>query len=286
MEEYIGCMSRALPLADQLTRNAKRQQDAYAELMKALGAGDQAGRERAQAKIAELMAEYQRLSDALRFSELEAREIATPRARKPGKPLRELALDALDDLGVPSAPALIADLTAALTGTRPSPSRFASLRRDEENAARRNLAARPAWIVPAISAAELTAIPRLLTSSTWSLERRIIGSRSMRTDSLRIAISLAHRLAHLREIGATEAKSVERLLFPFARSIPGANDTGQPIDPKRVTEAVGAELTMLEEADLAERQAAAARLSSSSTVFKLWGRPVMVDSKAAERAIR
>ncbi|PNG24637.1 hypothetical protein CR492_17530 [Methylocella silvestris] len=254
--------------------------------MKALGAVDQAGRERAQAKIAELTAEYQRLSDALRFSELEAREIATPRARKPGKPLRELALDALDDLGVPSAPALIADLTAALTGTRPSPSRFASLRRDEENAARRNLAARPAWIVPAISAAELTAIPRLLTSSTWSLERRIIGSRSMRTDSLRIAISLAHRLAHLREIGATEAKSVERLLFPFARSIPGANDTGQPIDPKRVTEAVGAELTMLEEADLAERQAAAARLSSSSTVFKLWGRPVMVDSKAAERAIR
>ena len=36
--------------------------------------------------------------------------------RKPVKPLRELALDALDDLGVPAAPALIADLTAALTG--------------------------------------------------------------------------------------------------------------------------------------------------------------------------
>lgn len=282
----MGRVSRVLSLADQLARNAKRQQDAYAELTKALGAGNQAGRERAQAKIAELAAEYQRLSDALRFSELEAREIATPRARKPGKPLRELALDALDDLGVPVPPALVADLTAALTGDRPSPSRFASLRRDEENAARRNLAARPAWIVPAISAAELTAIPRLLTSSTWSLERRIIGSRSMRTDNLRIAISLARRLAHLREIGAVEAQSVERLLFPFARSIPGASETGQPIDARRVTDAAQAELTILEVVDLAERQAAATRLSSSSSFFKLWGRPVMVDTKAAERAIR
>ena len=104
-------MSRALPLIDQLARNAKRQQDAYADLTKALGSGDQSRRDRAQAKIAELHAEYQRLSDALRFSELEARDIATPRARKPNKPLRELALDALDDLGVPAAPALIADLT-------------------------------------------------------------------------------------------------------------------------------------------------------------------------------
>ncbi|TCN17655.1 hypothetical protein EV184_13732 [Sinorhizobium americanum] len=286
MEAYIGRMSRTLSLVDQLARNAKRQQDAYAELTKALGAGDPVGRERAQAKITELTAEYQRLSDALRLSELEAREIATPRARKPSKPLRELALDALDDLGVPAAPALVADLTAALTGDRPSPSRFASLRRDEENAARRNLAARPAWIVPAISASELTAIPRLLTSSSWSLERRIIGSRSMRTDNLRVAISLAHRLAQLREIGAAEATRVERLLFPFARSIPGANDTGQPIDPKRVIEAAQAELTILEEADLAERQSAAARLSSSSTFLKLWGRPIVVDTKAVERAIR
>lgn len=286
MERYIGGMSRPLSLADQLVRNAKRQQDAYGKLTKALAAGDQAGRERAQAKITELTADYQRLSDALRFSELEAREIATPRARKPGKPLRELALDALDDLGVPAAPALIADLTAALTGERPSPSRFASLKRDEENAARRNLAARPAWIVPAISAAQLTAIPRILTSSTWELERRIIGSRSIRTDNLRIAISLANRLAHLREAGAAEAKSVERLLFPFARSVPGALDTRQPIDTKRVIDAARAELALLEPADIEERRAAAAKLSSSSTYFKLWGRPLLVDTKAAERAIQ
>lgn len=286
MEEYIGVMSRTLPLAEQLARNARRQQDAYADLSKALASGSAVGRERAQSKIAELASEYQRLSDALRFSELEAREIATPRARKPGKPLREMALDAIEDLGVPAAPGLIADLVAALTGVRPSPSRFASLKRDEEQAARRNIAARPAWIVPAINATLLTAIPRLLTSSAWSLDRRIIGARSMRTDNLRIAINLSHRLARLIEIGAPEAKSVERLLFPFARSIPGANETGQPIEPSRVIETAQSELTVLEADDLAERKAAASRLATASTGFKLWGHPAIVDTQQAGRAIR
>ena len=285
MEGYIAGMSRAAPLTEKLSRNAERQQRAYADLTKALAAQDPAGRERAQAKIAELTAEYQRLADALRFDELENREIAAPRGRKPGKPLRELALDALEDLGVPAAPALIADLTAALTGLRPSPSRFASLKRDEENAARRNLAARPAWIVPAINAAQLTAIPRLLSSSAWSLDRRIIGARSMRTDHLRIAVSLAQRLGQLREAGANEARAIERLLFPIARSIPNATETGQ-LHPDRIRDAAQVELAILEDSDRAERHAAAARLGEASMHHRLWGRPVLIDTAAAGRAIR
>ena len=279
-------MSRTVPIADQLARNVQRQQDAFAAMAKALAASDASGRERVQAKIAELTAEYQRLTESLRFSELEAREIATPRARKPGKPLRELALDALDDLGVPAAPALIADLTAALTGDRPSPSRFASLRRDEENAARRNIAARPAWVVPAINAQQLTAIPRLLTNSSWEMERRIVGARSIRTDNLRIAISLAGRLAHLREAGALEAKQVERLLFPFARSVPGAVQHGQEIDTQRTIEAARVELAPIEAADLEERCEAAAKLAGAGPQVRLWGRPVLIDTAAAERSVR
>lgn len=286
VEVYIEVMSRTLSIAEKLTRNAERLQEAYSGLAKALGTSDAAGRERAQQKISELTAEYESLAEQLRFAELEAREIAAPRGRKPAKPLRELALDALDDLGVPAPPALIADLTAALTGIRPSPSRFASLRRDEENAARRNIAARPAWIVPAINAAELTAIPRLLCSSAWSLERRIIGSRSMRTDHLRIAESLARRLKQLREAGAPESKNIERLLFPIARTIPGATETGQPVDTDKVTEAARAELSVLDEADLAERGEACARFASAGPQMRLWGRPVLIDTAAAARAIK
>lgn len=286
MECYIGFMPRSLSLSEKLARNAEKQQKAYAELTKALAKNDRAGRERAQAKIAELSAEYQRLTDSLRFREIEARESAAPRGRKPAKPLREQALDALDDIGVPAPPALIADLTAALTGIRPSPSRFASLKRDEENAARRNLSSRPAWIVPAINATQLAAIPRLLTSSAWPLDRRIIGSRSMRTDNLRIAINLSERLDQLREVGAREAVSLEQLLFPIARAIPGGSEAGQPINADRLRGAARAELALMEEADNTERRAAAARLASSSANYRLWGRPQTIDTEAAGRAIR
>ena len=195
-------------------------------------------------------------------------------------------MDALDDLGVPAAPALIADLTAALTGDRPSPSRFASLRRDEENAARRNIAARPAWVAPAINAQQLTAIPRLLTNSSWETERRIVGARSMRTDNLRIAISLSGRLAHLREAGAQEAKQVERLLFPYARSVPGAVKHGQEIDTQHTIDAARVELAPIEAADLEERREAAAKLAGAGPQVRLWGRPVLIDTAAAERAVR
>lgn len=285
VEEYSFLMPTKLTIAEKLARNAERQQQSYAALAKSLAANDAAGRERAQAKIAELNAEYQSLSEQLRFDELEAREIAAPRGRKPGKPLRELALDALEDLGVPAAPSLIADLTAALTGTRPSPSRFASLKRDDENAAKRNIAARPAWIVPALDAAQLTAIPRLLSSSAWSLDRRIIGSRSMRTDHLRIALGIARRLKQLREAGAQEGRNIERLLFPIARSIPGATQTGQLVDPDRISEAALAELAVLEEPDRDERLEAASRLATSGVQHRFWGRPVLIDMGAAARAI-
>ena len=286
VETYIVSMSRPTPLAEKLARTAEKLQQAYAGLAKALASGDAAARDRAQARISELNSEYASLAEQLRFAELEARELATPRGRKPAKPLRELALDALDDLGAPAPPALIADLTEALTGIRPSPSRFASLRRDEENAARRNIAARPAWIVPAINAAELTAIPRLLCSSAWSLDRRVVGSRSMRTDHLRIAESLSRRLKQLREAGAPESKNIDRLLFPIARAIPGATETGKLVDPDKVTEAARAELAALDDADRAERGEASSRLANASSHVRLWGRPAIIDTAAAARAIK
>jgi hypothetical protein len=108
----------------------------------------------------------------------------------------------------------------------------------------------------------------------------------MRTDHLRIASSLARRLAQLREAGAPEARNIERLLFPIARAIPGATITGQTVDPQKITDAASSELALIEEPDLAERREAAARLNSSSESFRLWGRPMRIDVAAQERAIK
>jgi hypothetical protein len=287
MEDYVPSMSRTSSIAEQLAAIAEKQQAAFKELTAALGAGNVARRDRAQARIATLTADYHRLTEALRFSELEPRAVGdAPRMRKPSKPLREQVLDALEDLGVPAAPGLIADLTAALTGDRPSPSRFASLRRDEESSCRRNIAARPAWVVPALNADQLTAIPRLLSSSAWPMERRVLGARSLRTDNLRIAQRLAQRLAGLREAGATQAQSVERLLYPIARSIPGAVERAGSLDTDRVRDMAGAELALLEDADLDERRKAAQRLKDASPMHRLWGRPMLLDTSHSERALR
>jgi hypothetical protein len=107
----------------------------------------------------------------------------------------------------------------------------------------------------------------------------------MRTDHLRIAMSLALRLGQLREAGAGEARAIERLLFPIARSIPNATESGQ-LDTDRIRYAAETELAILEDADRAERHAAAARLSDASMQHRLWGRPVLIDTAAAGRAIR
>lgn len=108
----------------------------------------------------------------------------------------------------------------------------------------------------------------------------------MRTDHLRVAMSLAQRLKQLREAGAGEARNIERLLFPIARSIPGASEAGQLVQPDCVFEAAHAELAILEGVDLAERRAAAARLASGGIQHRLWGHPVLIDTTAAGRAIR
>ncbi len=56
--------------------------------------------------------------------------------------------------------------------------------------------------------------------------------------------------------------------------------------PDRIIEAARGELSLIEDADLDERRAAAAKLSSGSQHVKLWGRPVLLDTTVAERAIR
>ena len=60
------------------------------------------------------------------------------------RPLREQVLDVLDEIGVPAPPRVISEVAAARYG-RPLPvARFASLRRDEDRAWRKDLLSRPA----------------------------------------------------------------------------------------------------------------------------------------------
>ena len=277
MECYVPTMGKPTnKLKRRLAAVIEQQQDLLTAFGAALAAGDVVEQGRTQAQLRKLQAEMQRLNDDLQYTVTE-NEFMRPRARATGKTIREQVLDIIDELGVPLAPATISEFSQATTGFDFSASRFASLRRDEERAARRNVAARPAWLAPAISASRLNAIPRLLTSSAWELDRRIVGARSLRVNHLQITLAFLDQLDRLIAAGAHQAEAVEALVLRYARGIPGASQSGEAFDPERVRSVVQAELAAIQDADLEERRDAAARLRKYPEHQRLWGLPPVIE---------
>ncbi len=97
------------------------------------------------------------------------------RATTPGPPIREVVLDALDELGWPQNARFLEEYLWAKRQLQLDSRAFASLRRDELRAWRRSPGARSAYIVPALNP-DGSANPRWLTSSAWDLPRRVIAS--------------------------------------------------------------------------------------------------------------
>jgi hypothetical protein len=267
-------------LKQRLQAVVDRQQRLLGDFNAALLAGDRAKQAEIEPQLRKLQAEMQRLSDELRYVQLE-QSVSTPRprARITGKTVREIALDAIDEIGVPVSPSTISDFSRATTGVAMQATRFASLRRDEERAARRDLASRPAWVAPALSASRLTALPRLFTSSAWDIERRVVGARSARVNHLYTTLAFLDRFERMRA-SKVDAEAMENLVIRYARGIPGATATGAEIDGERVRSVVRAELTAIEPEDLSERRDAAGRLANRRDQEKLWGLPTVIEGGA------
>ncbi|WP_154235108.1 hypothetical protein [Burkholderia pseudomallei] len=265
-------------LKQQLQLVVADQQNLLGDFNSALITGDSAKQAEIEPRLRKLQAKMQRLSEELRFIQIE-QNAAVPRtrARMNGKTVREIALDAIDEIGVPAAPSTISDFSRATTGIGVPAARFASLRRDEERAARRDLLSRPAWLTPALSTERLTALPRLFTSSAWEIERRLVGARSARVNHLHTTLAFLDRFERLREAGASEASAMENLVIRFARGIPGATATGTAIDGARVRDVVQRELEAIGPADLQERLEAAERLTKHRDQEKLWGLPPIIE---------
>jgi hypothetical protein len=256
-----------------------RQQALLVEFTSAVATADLARQAELQKEIAKLYAEMQRLGEELRYAEREdfAAAAPRPRSRAPGKTMRELALDIADEVGVPLSPATISEFGQITTGVDLPVSRFASLRRDEERAARRDINARPAWVAPALSTSSLTALPRLLTSSAWELERRLIGARSLRVCHLKTTLAFLDRYERFREVKAPQTAAVESLMLRYARGVPGAVASSELPDPVKIRKVVLAELDAIEPADLDERRDAAGRLRRYGEQQQLWGLPAIID---------
>ncbi len=274
-------MNQTAHLKSRLAAVVKKQQVALAELGKLLASPGSSSNaiDEIQAVVARLNSQHQRIVQDLKLCDLEKPErYGAYNARSGQRPIREVVLDILDELGVPSSPGTLSECAAVWFGMLVPAGRFASLRRDEHSAYRRDSLARPAWLVPALNARGFRAIPRLVVSSVWEPERRLIGPRTLRVNHLKTVFALLRRLTVLNQTKASGSSDrLLELLRRYARSIPGATSTADEIDTDQIREAAQSELDAIESLDLGERKADVPELLKLPAYAQLWGRPAVIE---------
>jgi hypothetical protein len=205
------------------------------------------------------------------IGELRRTASAGLRAARPGPPIREVVLTALDELGWPQNARFLEEYLWARRQLQLDSRAFASLRRDERRAWKRSPGARSAYIVPALNE-DGTANPRWLTSSAWDLPRRVIATPE------------TERLFDLQKIDALRVRGsrgpLGTLLERYVAAI-------LAIEPPPVSASVAAthawrshvrlQTSALIEAirtrDDELRDRAAARLAARPFGDQVWGRP-------------
>jgi hypothetical protein len=250
--------------------------------------------ERAQRKITKMTTEQTRmvielqLTSSIKTSDGSKRASAS-KTRTDGnsglRPFREEVLDVLAELGVPAQPRLVSEIAAIRYGSKLQVERFSSLRRDEERAYLHNSAARPVWVVPAINCVGLTAYPRIISSSAWPLEERLIGSLTLRANHLRTLLALMQMWERSSERSdESSAEALRAMILRFASSVPGALEHGTFTTAFRVVSATQQELAVFYTTDQQERQTAASQLAAYAERFQLWGRPESIEGDYRRRS--
>lgn len=277
-------MSNTIRLKTRFAALVKKQQAALAELGEIIAnpASSSTAINDAQAAVARLSSRQQRIAQELKLCDLEKPErYGSYNARSGQRPIREVVLDILDEVGVPVSPGTLSECGAVWSAMSIPAGRFASIRRDEHNAYRRDSLTRPVWLVPALNAFGFRAIPRLVASSDWEPERRLIGPRTLRVNHLKTVLALLRRQAALSQTGVSESsKRLSELLLRYARSVPGAVTNGGDLSTEQIRQAADAELGAIESMDLADRKSAAVELLKLPAYSQLWGLPAVIEGHA------
>ena len=233
-----------------------------AEVRRAAASGDRDRAGGLRAELREARRRWDESADRLEAEAAEEAEAVAPRpapARaEPLLPAREQVHQALTLIGVPAAPRLIVAVHDAFCSGRLTGSRLTSLRRDEERSFRAAPYARPYYVCAALAADLLAPARGLLAISTWTMERRIIGPLSPRVDYLTAAIRIGERI---RDLSGASGES-RRLLWRFAANIPHAAGSFSTMNADEILNAARAELAVHDQADSAQREAAAGRARS------------------------
>jgi hypothetical protein len=233
------------------------------EVRRAVASGDRDRASGLRAELREARRRWDESLDQLASRAGEPADDAGPRgaSARTGAllPAREQVHQALALIGAPAAPRLIITVHDAFYAAGGLASaRLTSMRRDEERSFRSAPYARPYYLCAALTADLLAPARGLLAISTWPMDRRIIGPLSPRVDYLTAAIRIGERI---RDLSGASAES-RRLLWRFAANIPHAATSFSTMNAGEIVRAARAELAVHEQADSAQRSAAAGRSRS------------------------
>lgn len=229
-------------------------------------------------KRQKLEAERRQLQARLAWVEAELAEASSssgPTSRGRGKAarrsVREMLLDCLFDTGLMTYSQQLSIYAKGRYGRDIASTRFSSLSRDEENAARNNRA-REVWLCHALTFDRGEPIRRLWARSNWPLHERVVAPTTGRVLYLRMTARLAE-LAIRNESVAADPETLKYLAADNARDLGLPFKRGQfPLDDWR--ENALKQLEPLEREDREARMEAAEFLAHElSPLAQLFGRP-------------
>jgi LacI family repressor for deo operon, udp, cdd, tsx, nupC, and nupG len=179
----------------------------------------------------------------------------TPRQAGRRRPVREVVLEYLEDLGWPANARELAMYASARYGRELPSVRFGSLGADERTAFAKG-AVRPVWLCHALSHERGDVVRRQWARSDWPLERRIVAPTTARVQHLK----LTARLCEIAAESETEPGKLHQLVADYAEDLPDVRVRPNRFDLDAWRDAALAELGHVEPADHELRVEAAARL--------------------------
>ena len=194
-------------------------------------------------------------------------------ARRQGRPLRAVVLDALEDIGWPTYSRELSQVSSAWFGRAIQPERFGSLGNDEVKAFQRALEGsrvRSVWLCFALTHDRHQPIKRLWGRSDWPLEWRIVAPTSGRIQHLKLTASLCE-LAQ-RE-GAANPEMMAIIAADHARDLPGVRVQRGRFELDAWRKIALELLDELEPRDAEARAESAARLRERGPFTQLFGVP-------------
>jgi hypothetical protein len=271
-DELVATLKESLRIQQQLVDNARDDDVQVADLVAQI------------LTQKSVLAGLDRQRDDL-IGQLRSTASHDQRAARTGPPIRDVVLESLADFRWPQQARFVQEYLWAKQQLQLNSRAVASLRRDERNAWKRASGARDAYIAPALNPDGLPN-PRWITSSAWSLDRRIVASpQTERLFDLYKIYALTGRPGSA-EASIRGPRPIDALLAQYAKKIlgtepPPVSASADEISAwrERVRDHAGALIGEIRRDDEPNRKQIARQLADLPESARIWGKDTVVEPR-------